>query len=86
MQPTFNTPRSMIFCTSASEEPAASDAASEAAAEVSAFVSVGAAVVAGEPDPHAVKEAAITVAIAIDNTLFFIISVLLLSTINYYYI
>ena len=82
MQPTFNTPRSMIFCTSASEEPAAS----EAAAEVSAFVSVGAAVVAVEPDPHAVKEAAITVAIAIDNTLFFIISVLLLSTINYYYI
>ena len=54
MQPTFNTPRSMIFCTSASEEPAASDAASEAAAEVSAFVSVGAAVVAVEPDPHAV--------------------------------
>ena len=42
----------MIFCTSASEEPAASDAASEAAAEVSAFVSVGAAVVAVEPDPH----------------------------------
>lgn len=38
--------------------------------EVSAFVSVGAAVVAVEPDPHAVKEAAITVAIAIDNTLF----------------
>lgn len=56
MQPTFNTPRSMIFCTSASEEPAASDAASEAAAEVSAFVSVGAAVVAVELDPHAVKK------------------------------